>query len=137
MKRRATLFRALHAEALKRGLDHAALSDVCKTRFGVQSMAGASDEQLLSLYKGWTGKSLRRTGPLPKRGYAHRRGAEEMISAEDIQTLANAFALRGWGPETQANFVRRQLGRDQIRTRRDFWRVFNGLRAMNRREGIG
>jgi hypothetical protein len=131
---RAKLFRALHAEASKRGMDHDGLRDACRERYSVHSMGDLSDAQLEALYRGWTGHGLKRKSPLPKRGYA--RGQDvEMVSAEDIDLLGRAFAARGWGKETQTAFIRRQLnGRAEIRTRRDFWRVFSGVRAMNRRD---
>jgi hypothetical protein len=132
----ARLFRALHAEAKRRGLDHDALRDIIRSRFDVASMADAQDRQLLALYKDWTGKSIRRKSRLPKRGYT-KTNQLEIISAEDLETLGNAFSLRNWGPDTIQTFVRRQLGgRDQIRTRADFHRVFSGVRAMNRRDGL-
>ncbi len=133
---RAKLFRAVHAEAAKRGVDHDGLRDVCRQQFGVHSMGELTEQQLEGLYRNWTGHKLRRkrTTPLPKRGYA-RGGEIEMVSGEDLETLGAAFAARGWGKETQRAFIRRQLGgREEIRTRRDFWRVFSGVRAMNRRD---
>jgi hypothetical protein len=96
-------------------------------------MGELSEGQLLALYKAWTGHTLRRKVPLPKRGCLKVRD-EEMVSGDDLETLGRAFALRGWGKDTQAAFIRRQLGgRAQIRTKKDFWRVFSGVRAMNRR----
>jgi hypothetical protein len=131
------LIRALHAEAAKRGLDHDGLRDVCRVRFSVASMRDLSDGQLKTLFRDWTGRNFvrKRTTPLPKRGYG-RAGELELVSGEDLETLGRAFAARQWGPETQRAFIRRQLGRDQIRTRRDFHRVFSGVRAMNRRDGL-
>lgn len=131
---KARLFRAVHAEGTKHGLDHDAIHDLCRERFQVHSMSEMTEGQLAALYHGWTGHGLRRKNPLPRRGYA--RGQDvELVSAEDIETLGRAFAARGWGKETQTAFIRRQLqGRAEIRTRRDFWRVFSGVRAMNRRE---
>jgi hypothetical protein len=131
---RVRLFRAVHAEASKRGLDHDALRDVCRERFSVHSMGELTEGQLESLYRGWTGHGMKRKSALPKRGYAKTTEAA-MVSGEDLETLGRAFAARGWGKETQRVFIRRQLGgREQIRTRRDFWKVFSGVRAMNRRD---
>lgn len=127
---------ALHAEAAKRGLDHEGLRDVCRMRFSVESMTALSEGQLKTLYRDWTGRNFvtKRTTPLPKRGYASSKDLE-MVSAEDLETLERAFAARQWGPETKRNFIRRQLGgREQIKTRRDFQKVFSGVRAMNRRD---
>jgi len=133
---RSKLFRAVHAEAAKRGLDHDGLREVCRGQFGVHSMGDLTEQQLEGLYRNWTGHKLRRkrTTSLPKRGYA-RSGEIELVSGEDLETLGRAFAARGWGLETQHAFIRRQLGgREQIRTRLDFHRVFSGVRAMNRRD---
>lgn len=132
---RARLFQALHAEAAKRGLDHDALHDLCRQRFQVASMSAMNEGRLQTLYHDWTGKSVRRRSPLPKKGAAKGK-TDAMVSKEDIETLGRAFAARNWGPETQRLFVSRQLGgREQIRTRGDFWKVFSGVRAMNRRDG--
>jgi hypothetical protein len=130
---RARAFRAVHAEALKRGLDHDALRDVCRQQFGVHSMGQLNEGQLIQLYKGWTGKGLRRLHPLPKRG--RQPGDEgQIVSSGDLEVLGLEFAQAAWGPETQRSFIRRQLrGRDQIRTHADFKRVFQGIRAINRR----
>ncbi|MEN6601768.1 MAG: hypothetical protein ABFD86_05075 [Bryobacteraceae bacterium] len=133
--KRAKLFRAVHAEAARRKIDHDALHDICRHRFGVSSMGDLSEGQLESIYRSWTGHGIR-TRPLPRRGYG-RSAEAEMVSAEDLETLGRAFARRNWGDEAQRTFIRRQLhGRDQIRTKRDFWKVFSGVRAMNRREGL-
>jgi hypothetical protein len=138
MKRdRARLMRAVHAEGLSRGLDHEALRDVCREKFQVASMGDLSDSQLRRLYRDWTGRTLGRSAPLPPKGYAKKQGELEIVSGEDLELLERAFAKRAWGPETKREFVRRQLGgREQIRTRADFHRVFSGVRAMNRRDGL-
>ena len=137
MATRAKLFRAIHAEGAKRGLAHDAVRDVCRAQFGVHSMGELTDPQLEGLYRDWTGHGVgKRRTPLPKRGYAHS-GEIELVSGEDLELLGRAFAERGWGRETQAAFIRRQLGgRAEIRTRRDFWKVFSGVRAMQRREQL-
>lgn len=130
------LMRAVHGEAKSRGLDHAALSEVCRLKFGVESMAELDAGQMQTLYHDWTGRALRTGRPaLPRRGYG-RQNELAMASGEELELLERAFARRGWGPETKRTFVRRQIGHDEIRTRRDFWRVFSGVRAMNRREGL-
>jgi len=137
---RARLFRAIHAAGIKRGLDHEALRDVCRERFGAESMKTLSINDLQQLYKGFEGRFLavkkRKKKPLPKRGTAKTHDLE-IVSPDHLETLARAFAMRGWGKSTQREFVRRQLGgREQIRTTRDFQRVFRGVQAMNRRDGI-
>ena len=130
---RAKLFRALHAEAIKRAMDHEALRDT----FGVKSMSTIPTEQLQDRLKAWTGKSVRRTTPLPRRGYGKKKGPLEMVTGEDLNTLAEAFSRRGMDNDAQWLFIQRQLsGRDEIRTLGDFHKVFSGIRAMNRRDGI-
>jgi hypothetical protein len=126
----------VHAEAVKRGLDHDALHDLARERYGVHSMSELTDEQLLAIYRGWTGKGLKRAGTLPKRGELAGKG-DEIVSAGDLEDLAREFGARGLGADGQRNFVRRQLrGRETIRSRKDFVRVMGGLRAMNRRDGV-
>jgi len=133
---RNRLFSAVHAEAVKRGLDHDALHAMACERYGVHSMSELTEEQLLAIYRGWTGKGLKGVGKLPKRGELAAKG-DEMVSPADLEMLAREFAKRGLGADGQRNFVRRQLrGRDEIRSRKDLVRVMGGLRAMNRREGV-
>jgi hypothetical protein len=127
---RAKLFRALHAEGAKRGLDH----DDLRGMFGVKSLSKVETHLLEQQLKAWTGKGLRRSMPLPRRGYAERSGEVQMAGLDEFKTLANAFSIAGMDGEAQKKFIARQLrGRDAIRTVADFHRVFSGLRAMNRR----
>ena len=133
---RNRLFSAVHAEAVKRGLDHDALHDLFAERYGVHSMSEMTEEQLLATYRAWTGKGLRGVGKPLKRGELAAKG-DEMVSPGDLEMLAQEFAKRGLGADGQRNFVRRQLrGREAIRSRKDLVRVMGGLRAMNRREGV-
>jgi hypothetical protein len=135
---RARLFKAIHAEGLKRGFDHDSLHDLCCEQFAVRSMGQATDNQLAGLYRNWTGHTLRTRAKLPRRGEAAKRAsAEQMISAEEIVEMDAEFARRNLGPAERANFMRRQLrGRDQVRTRQDWVRVITPLRAMNRKDGL-
>ncbi|KKM81379.1 hypothetical protein LCGC14_1330380 [marine sediment metagenome] len=134
---KSRLFRALHAEASRKGLDHDALRDIAKERFGVESMSVLTVDNLQHLHRDLTGRWFHaRKAPLPKRGTA-AAGEMEIISPGHLETLARAFAKRGWGRDTQRAFIRRQLrGREQIRTTADFQKVFRGVQAMNRRDGL-
>lgn len=134
---RGRLFGMLHAEGQKRGMDHDAIHDMCRELYGVHSMSQMREADLMQIIKGWTGKSLRRQARLPRRGEAAatKPGEVQMVSGEELVTLEAEFAKRGLGQEGRDNFIRRQLGgRGQVRTRRDFAKVFGGLRAMNKRE---
>ena len=141
---RTRVMRALHAEGAKRGLDHEGLREMCRGRFGVASMGDLDLAQAASLYKDVTGTEFLVAGQgpaprvkLPERGYA-ARGETQIVSGGELELLERAFAKRGWGPATKSAFIRRQLrGREQIRTRADFQRVFRGVQAMNRRDGKG
>jgi hypothetical protein len=135
---RARLFKAVHAEGLKRGMDHDGLHDMFARVFAVHSMADATDHQLAGIYREWTGHTLKNRAKLPRRGEAAKqRSAAQMVSGEEIITLDAEFALRNMGLEGRANFVRRQLrGSDQVRTRADWARVITPLRAMNRKDGL-
>ena len=136
---RSRLFRAIHAEARKKGLDHDALHDICLLKFQASSMAALDPAQLKTLFRDLTGKNLRparRQSPLPRAGYGTHNEPLELVTPDDLETLARACAIRGWGQDTLRAFIIRQLGHDQIRTRRDCHRVFSPLRAMNRRDGL-
>lgn len=140
---RTRVMRALHAEGAKRGLDHEGLREMCRGRFGVASMGDLDLAQAASLYKDVTGTEFLVAGrgpaprvKLPERGYA-ARGETQIVSGGELELLERAFAKRAWGPATKLAFIRRQLGREQIRTRADFQRVFRGVQAMNRRDGKG
>src|SRR5882762_6235393 len=95
-------------------------------------MSKLEDNHLLSIYRGWTGKTLKTGGKLPRRGETAKL---ELASPLDLELVDQEFANRGLGEAQQAAFLRRQLrGRTEIRTRADAVRVLGGLRAMNRRE---
>jgi hypothetical protein len=126
---RTRLMRAIHAEAKKRGIDHDGLHDIAVMRWG-HGLGEAKGEQLYALYHEWTKKGLRRRArpfaPADKR---------EFVQGEDLVEMAEEFAKRGWGEDTQRNFIRRQLrGRDKISTRGDLRKVLFAVRAMNRRD---
>jgi hypothetical protein len=126
---RAKLLRALHAEGLKRGIDHEGLRELFNTR----SLASVETADLQRVLFSW-GKRVR-SQALPRKGYAKKPVAAEMVSGEDLTLLGDAFQRRGWSDEQRRNFIRRQLGgRDVVRSRKDFHRVFSGVRAMNRRD---
>ena len=139
---RARLFRAVHAEAAKRGIDHDALRDMAHRNFGVQhSLSELSDDALFKIYRGWTNKSLKRRrheagkAPIDKHEGFQVLNKLQMVSDEDLVILGQEFALGGFSPEAQTNFVRRQLrGRETIRTRGDWSKVVNGVRAINKRK---
>lgn len=133
---RGRLFKAIHAEAAKRKIDHDALHDLFVSRCHVRSMADVSDHDLERVYKEWTGKGLKRRTALPKRGEATADSAQ-MITGEELMVLDQEFSRRAMGQDGRRTFIRRQLrGRDVIRSRRDYAKVFNGIRAMNRRDSL-
>lgn len=126
---RNRVMRALHAEAAKRKIDHDGLRDL----FRVRSLSTVETGEIVKVLNSW-GKRMRQS-VLPRKGYAAAGGAVEMVSGEDLTLLGDAFQRAGWGENQQRAFIRRQLGgRETIRTRKDFHRVFSGMRAINRRE---
>lgn len=103
--------------------------------FGVHSLSAVDADALVGMLRGWKLRVPRKT-QLPRAGdQALQPETPQMVSGEDLESLGRAFAQRGWGPDTQKTFIRRQLGgREVVRTVRDFQRVFSGVRAMNRRD---
>ena len=136
---RNRLFRALHAEAPKRRIDHDGLHTIVCERFRLHSMAEASDAQLEAVYREWTGKTLKRRAALPRAGETRSSAAAaQIVSAAEVEDLAAEFSRAGMGQEARKNFVRRQLGgRSEVRTRGDWGRVIGGLRAMRKRREAG
>ncbi len=134
---RQRLFRAVHAEAARRKLDHDALHDMVLARFKKPSMAKLTDGELLMIYRDWTGHGLKQPGRLPRKGEVAAGVPAEMIDPKDLEMMAAEFAKRGMSDHGRQAFLRRQLrGRDVLRTRRDVVKVTAALRAMNRREGL-
>lgn len=127
---RNRVMKALHAEAIKRGISHEDLREM----FSVHSLGLVETKDLVNQLRAW-GKRMR-VSQLPRKGYATKAAASpEMVSGEDLTLLGDAFQRRGWTQDQRNNFIRRQLGgRETIRTRADFHRVFSGVRAMNRRD---
>jgi len=118
---RQRLFRGVHAEALKRGLDHDALHDLAREKYRVPSMGDLTDAQLLAMYRSWTGKkTLRRRAELANPGWQEQ--TEAMVSGEEVNSIAQEFAKRGLGREGQAAFIRR-LGMAMT------WHLLSGLSA--------
>ena len=134
---RNRLFRAVHAEAKKRQMDHDAIHDMCREKFGAVSMSKLTDGHLLAIYREWTGHGLKVKAALPRRGEAGTKALAVMATPADLEMLEAEFAKRGLGADGKRAFIRRQLqGREVLRTRRDVVRVAAAVRAMNRREGI-
>lgn len=148
---RAKFFRGLHAEAAKRGLDHAALHELVSKRYGVDSLRKLSDAQLRDWYREFTGRGFKHAGvPGAARrhaaGKAGRRGtpdtrnltpAIELVDTEDLVMMRDFARMQlGWSAETLDKFIRRQIGRDAIRTMAEFNKVLWGLKAMKRRRGV-
>jgi hypothetical protein len=130
------LFRGIHAEGLKRGMDHDALRDLATENYQVYSMAKLSDAQLLAMYRMLSGgKKLKNRGNLPSRGELTAGAESELVYAEDLTELDQCFAEAGFSMAAKLTFTRRQLdGRDYIRTRGDLVRVMAGIRAFLRRK---
>ena len=134
-KFRAKLFRAVHAEALKRGIDHDGLHNLCRERSGSRSMSEMSNGDLEGLYHEWTNKKLKRVAKLPRKGEAAAAAEVQIVSGDELVELGREFAKRGIGEQGRGDFIARQLrGRREIRTRRDWVKVFAAVRAMNRRD---
>lgn len=134
---RNRLFRAVHAEAKTRHLDHDALHDMCREKFGAASMSSLTEGQLLTIYRELTGHGLKRRVPLPARGEVSAAAPAVMATAADLELFESECARRSLGKEGQRNLIRRQLrGRTVLRTRRDVVRVTAAVRAMNRRDGL-
>ena len=131
---RNRLFGAVHAEAAKRGMDHRALHDLVRERFGLHSMSDITAEQLHELYRAWTKKTLRRKVALPKPG-DRMRDASKLVSAEEMIELEQEFSRRGMTGEERRGFVRRQLGgKEEVHTRGGWAAVLFGLREWRKRE---
>ncbi len=130
---RTRLYRAIHAEASKRGIDHDGLRDICAMRCGAKRMSDMTDAQLHGLYRSWTGRELRQRAKLPRRGRDPLADGQ-MVASEEMIALEQEFAKAGWDEAAQKTFIRRQLkGRETVRTRGDWKRVLCGVRAINRR----
>ena len=106
---RNRLFRAVHAEARKRRMDHDAIHDMCREKFGAESMSKLTDGQLLTIYRDWTGHGLKTKAALPKRGEVGTKELAVMATAGDLEMLEAEFAKRGLGPDGKRSFIKRQL----------------------------
>lgn len=67
---------------------------------------------------------------------AAKSETEYLVSARELELLREAAELRGWSRETLDTFIRRQLGGKELRTVRQFNKVFWAIKAMNRRAGL-
>ena len=144
------LLRAVHAEAAKRDLDHDALHAQAVERFGVDSIAVLTEQQLRELFRGLAGRPYRAKHP-GVRGNERRQaagtagrnkgqaadGGKEVVhlaTTADVQLCYDAAYAIGWDQERLISFIRRQLkGKEQIRTLAECNKVLWPLKAMGRR----
>ena len=133
--------RALYARARERGLDSDGLHEIVLDRFGAESIKTLSNKQAAALLNGF-GKS-RASSAARRHAQSHHGRKNYDPSGEPIQLasdreremLREAGERRGWNDDTLRGFIRRQTGRDDVRTMADFNKVFWPLKAMNRRDG--
>lgn len=126
---------AIHAEAKRRGLNdetlHDLVEDATRRTRSIAALTHAEAQQVIQRLKG--------NSFVPLRTLQHRRkqaGIQQIVT-DDQQTLIAALATqRAWSPETLRKFCQRQCKRDRPLTTAEANKVIEGLKRMNRRDGL-
>jgi len=137
--------RAIFGAAREHGVSYEELHDAIEAGFGKKSLKDLTKAEALRLIQGVRGSYLSPSFTPGRRwgmGNHGRKDSERtgevdyLVNQREMELLREAAALRGWDERQLAAFIRRQTGREQIRTMREFNKVFWALKAMNRREGL-
>jgi hypothetical protein len=131
--------RALWACARECGVDDEGLHDAAFVGFGKTSLKELTEDEASRLLNGMRKGSGKQ---LAKRHWAQgnhgRRDVEDkteyLVNTREMQMLCEAAALRGWNEEALLKFIARQLGKTEIRTMKEFNKIFWAVKAMNRRD---
>lgn len=131
--------RALWATARECGVNDEGLHDAAFVAFGKTSLKELTADEAAQLLNGMRKAASK---PLQQRHWAQgnhgRRGVvdktEFLVNAREMKMLCEAAALRGWNEETLLKFIARQLGKTEIRTMKEFNKIFWAVKAMNRRD---
>lgn len=142
--------RAMFGAAREHGLTKEDLNDAAMVGFQKASLRDLTNDEARKILDGIRGKKRTSNHGVSghkhsDRGYAmavagRRRNddspGEYMVAARELEMLSDAAGLRGWRRETLDTFIRRQLRGRQIRTMKEFNKVFWAIKAMNRRDGL-
>lgn len=77
--------------------------------------------------------------PAARRTVQHHRqkaGVLSVVQPAQLHRIAELASQRSWTGETLRKFCVRQCGNDTPRTTKDASKVIEGLKAMNKREGL-
>ncbi len=127
--------KAIFAEGRKRGLDHEGVRDVVesttrRTR-SVRELTRSEADAVL--------QKLKANQFIPLRTLQYRRrkqGVKQLASKAQLKLIAELASQRGWTPEGLASFCKKVCGHATPRTTEEAGKVTEGLKAMNRREGL-
>ena len=134
-KKSANQVRAIFAEGHKRGLDDEGIRDVVesstrRTR-SVRELTHAEAEAVIKQIKG------REFIPLRTLQYRRQKqGIKQVVTQAELNLIAQLASQRDWPAETLVKFCVRQCGHHPLRTTDDANKVIEGLKAMNRRDGL-
>lgn len=127
--------KAIFAEGRKLGLDQDELRDVVesttrRTR-SVKELTRSEADAVLQKLKG--------NQYVPLRTLQHRRqkrDVKQLVSKTQLKLIAELASQRGWTSEGLGRFCERVCGHATPRTTEAANKVIEGLKAMNRREGL-
>ncbi len=127
--------KAIFAEARKRGLDNEALHDMVesitrRTR-SISSLSYAEAQKVIQRLKGDEFKPLRTL-----QYHRQKAGIKQLVQDAQLTLIAELASQRNWSAESLTKFCRRQCRHDRPRTTEDANKVIEGLKAMNKREGL-
>jgi len=143
----ARLLRAIFGAAREHGISSEELHDSTSIGFGKTSLKTLTRREAYQLLDGIRGRVQPGTsgvkGPRRyamashgRRGHDHSADPVYLVNERELQMLRDAASRRGWNEESLRKFCQRQIKKDAPQTMSELNKVFQPLKAMNRREGI-
>jgi hypothetical protein len=127
--------RAIFAEARRIGLDDEALRDLVESATRrTRSISALTHKEAEVVIRKLKGNSF-----VPLRTLQYRRqkqGVEQVVQPAQLKLIAELASQRNWSAETLIKFCRRQCGYTRPRTTNQANKIIEGIKAMNRREGL-
>ena len=127
--------RAIFAEGRKRGLDHDQLRDVAESvTKRTRSIAELTHSEAAAVLKQLKGQDFVSLRTIQYR--RQKKGVQQVVQQDQLNLIAALASQRRLTPRGLNQFCERTCGHARPRTTVEANKVIEGLKAMNRREGL-